>query len=519
MFLLFFLGLSIFYLVKSKVKEGRKDIIKESELTNFELWMFAGVLLITLSAFQVFLPTSFPVFNKIAAGLGFNLNLAAPANQVKFYTDIQHWFALAILLAMLVGQLYYWKSKVFKSVLDFIFIPLVATSIVSGVFFFFMGIEELKYILSFTLITFTLFANGFILFLKYDALKNAAGSLAHVGVTVMILGILISQAYQKVLTDTSQFKHELNRAGNVLLVKNKPVKIKEYDVTYHKSFIETTEGEKIDKSYINPVFNPNNMVFNSDYEGEENNYKKGDEITVDKENAFYKVSFKSADRVFTILPRIQYNSQMGVIASPDIDRRLLGDIYTHVSNYPDPDQKDDWSKSVKIEIKKGDEVKIGSKTLTLKEVKKIDNELDDRVTLKATLELELDNRVFELKPVLILSENDTKVVADEIDGKGFQLLFHSFNAETDSFGFAYLSSPKDWITIKSIYFPMINLVWFGAILMLVGLTLSLGTKMKMKISSPFSLKWEKSANRVPTLKQTILQIILSPFGKLWKRYS
>ena len=332
------------------------------------------------------------------------------------------------------------------------------------------------------------------IFLKQrEFVQKSGGALAHVGFVVLVLGVLFSQGYKKVLTETTQFKNEMNRAGNVLLVKDKPIKINDYEVVYEQSFFKTAMGSRIEKTAVEPTFKPGVLQVKQPLFVDGRHYEKGDVLSLDVENSYYRVSFNSEKASFSIEPRIQYNSQMGVVASPDISTGLFSDIYTHVSNFPDPNQKPDWSKAHQLTLSLGDSVVIGAKSLELQSVNKLNYDDKNTVALKAHLVLKTADSSYQMQPVLLRKEGVTQVVAGEVPEDGTQLVFHGFNPEKETYHFSYLSAPLDWITIKSIRFPLINLVWLGAVLMLIGISFSFVyrlqvVKIKHLFVKPISIK-------------------------------
>ena len=455
---------------------------EKSSVYSFEFWVFVGVLVLSLSAFQVLIPTSFPVINAVSKLVGFNIKLAPPADQVSYYTNIQLWFAVALMVMSVVGQFAYRRYRFSDKLIDVLFVPVVLTTLVVAVVLLFFGVEKWQYIIVLTVGVFAGIMNVKIFFLQKEMLQKSGGALAHVGLVLLILGVLFSQGYKKVLTETTQFQNEMNRSGNVLLVKEKSIAINEYAVTYENAFFKTATGSRIDKSSVEPTFTPGTLRATKPFFVDGRTYQVGDEIGLDVENSYYRVNFQSSSERFTIEPRIQYNTKMGVVASPDISRSVFSDVYTHVSNFPDPNQKPDWSKALALSLKKGDSVMIGSKVLLLHGIDKLNYEDENTLALKAHLSLKVDSAVYELKPVLLRTAEASKVIGDKIAGNGTQIVFHGFNPENNSYQFSYLGPPMDWITIKSIRFPMIKMVWLGALLMLLGMSLSFSYRLKLSVS-------------------------------------
>ena len=68
----------------------------EIEVYAPEFWVFLGMAALCLMGFQVLIPTSFPVINKVLGLAGIQSSLAPPADQIGFYSKLQLWFAVSV---------------------------------------------------------------------------------------------------------------------------------------------------------------------------------------------------------------------------------------------------------------------------------------------------------------------------------------------------------------------------------------------------------------------------------------
>jgi len=200
---LFFL-VSVFLVVKSwkQIPSNPKDVSVYSR----EFWIFIGVTTLCLMGFQVLVPTSIPVFNAIVDGFGGDANMAPPADQIMFYSKFQLWFAVVLAILSGTGQFFWWK-KMDKTVLRKALLPpITITLLLSSILILTLHISKLGYMLLMTASIYTILANG-VIFLQMvrSNVKLAGGSVAHVGIGMILLGILFSSGYSKVVS--------LNRTG------------------------------------------------------------------------------------------------------------------------------------------------------------------------------------------------------------------------------------------------------------------------------------------------------------------
>ncbi|HYH55171.1 MAG TPA: cytochrome C biogenesis protein, partial [Anseongella sp.] len=72
-------------------------------------------------------------------------------------------------------------------------------------------------------------------------------------------------------------------------------------------------------------------------------------------------------------------------------------------------------------------------------------------------------------------------IADKIDELGLKFRFTRIIPEQDQFELTVMQKPAEtggWIVMKAIMFPYINLLWGGAIVMVIGFLLSIFRRAK-----------------------------------------
>src|SRR5690606_15233924 len=212
---------------------------REISTYSREFWIFMGVITFCLMGFQVMYATSIPVYNRIIEFFGGSSNIAPPADQVTFYTNFQIWCAVLIAILSGTGQFFYWKKMDKSKILDAITVPAIVALIVTVIIISVAKVSKISYILLLLSSVYSIVANGKILL---NLLKKkpglSGGAVAHIGVAMMLIGILFSSGYSKVvslnnsgLLYSKEFSDEMNRE-NVLLFLNEPRKMQEYELIY-----------------------------------------------------------------------------------------------------------------------------------------------------------------------------------------------------------------------------------------------------------------------------------------------
>jgi cytochrome c-type biogenesis protein CcmF len=435
-----------------------------------ELWMFIGAMFLILSLVQVFSATSIPVFNKL---FGFS---KAPAKPEE-YNAFQLWLAMPVMLLMAIGQYFRWRDtdpKVLKKqLLQVLLISVVLTLLVNLNF----GINEPKYLL-FLLVGMMLFIAN-VLYLRHQKkLQWLAwgGSVAHAGFGVLLVGVLVSSVNQKILTSSEgiRFASELNKDGkvdekavkfnreNVILYQNQPVQLGEFKATY-QSVLQGKDNDSIDK--------------------------------------YFKVFFTKLNKdgtladSFTLLPKTQNNPKMGLLAEPSTRHFISRDIFTHVNYESSLEKKEPFSDFKETVAAPGETflTESGKVKLRIDSVKRFNSEDGAAgVELRITAIRLQDSTVLFPKFVVNLSRNDfssipslsselgvlTDIVNIEIPEPGQSADQVRFLIKTGE-----RSPQKNYIVIKAIEFPWINLVWAGTIIMVVGFTMAVVYRVKQNAAA------------------------------------
>jgi cytochrome c-type biogenesis protein CcmF len=481
-YLLFFTILAIILLV-FRWKHLPKDE-KETSTYSAEFWIFIGVIILCLSGFQVILTTSIPVYNKVAELFNVKLNMALPTDQVKHYTSFQMWLFVPVMFLSGVAQYFWWK-RVGKNALSKLTNPLIITLLITSLVITFSGVKHWQYIILLTAGIFSIIANGSILLdIIKGNFKVAGGAVTHIGVAFMLIGIMYSSAYEKVvslnLTNEAIFKSEKDNKENVVLYLNRPNEIMDFSLNYRGEFVDVRKVPGfIEKKYIQPVpASDYKGIAKADImDGDKLYYKRGDTVEYEAENTYYQVNYeKKGEKSYNLYPRYQINQKMGNVSSPDIKHYWNKDIYTNV-NYVTNDEDREWSapESYSVALKDtfflNDYVAILDDVTGVREVDGIELKEGDAAAQATLRILERDGEKI-LKPVFAIKDREVwskPVVSNEL---GLRAQLTQIDPVNGNFTFSISRGQRDYIVLKAVEKPHINLLWLGIGLLVVGVTLS-----------------------------------------------
>lgn len=418
---------------------------KEESFTSREFFLFVSALIFFFSAVHIIVVTSFPVINKV-----FNSDFAMPSNIKSHYNNIQIWVAILISLGSAIGQFFIYKKSVFEKILKRIVFSFLLSVGIGAVIIFYFKLHRLDYILLTILSLFTIIANGQYIFKEAKGkFKNSGGSIAHIGIGIMLLGILISQSQQQVvslnrfgLNYGDGFSEEENE-NNILLYENKTEEMNGYKITY----------------FGDSIGNP---------------------------NIFFKVKYQkiqkdgTLDNGFVLQPNIVMNKKMGNVANPDTKHEIHQDLYTHITSAP---LKEDGSlpDSVIIEsfpLAIGDTMKgnrcyaildaINTNTI----VEGIDLKPDD-IVIGAVMRLITMDSTYNVEPKYFIRGNVASSVPAKVKDIESTLYFSRIMPEEKKIEITLEQKMPKYIIMKAIIFPWINLLWLGSLLMVVGFGISM----------------------------------------------
>ena len=480
-------------IVLSIVRWGNiPSIEKEASVYSREFWIFIGATTLCLMGFQVLAGTSIPVVNSILSGFGFEKKLAPPTDAIAFYSKFQIWFAIAVGILSAVGQFFWWKKIDRKILLNQLFVPAIIALLVSVIVVNIVKVFNLPYALLLLAGFFTIFANAKILFGLLKASPTlSGGAIAHIGVGMMLIGIMFSAGYSRVvslnntgLQISKEFSKEFNR-DNLLLFIHEPRTMWGFDIEYLGERLEPRYHTGfIRKSDIHQTADKNLVIAKREMKIGSKAYQANDTIRVQGENTFYEIELRRGNKKYQLFPRAQINPEMGgLLASPDIYRSVTADLYTHVSSVMDPSEGEEWSKLEELRVKQSQEFFANDYVGVLESVDRIYNvfgiELTDQdVAVKAKIRLQGEKGDYIAEPVFLIRDKMVGRIPDDVSDLGIRVTLMNIHPETNEFSLGLNTRQKDWVVIKAMEKPYINVLWIGTLVLMVGFGMAMSRRIR-----------------------------------------
>ncbi|MBO6760066.1 MAG: cytochrome c biogenesis protein CcsA, partial [Roseivirga sp.] len=472
-YLFFFIIASVF--IAARVWKELPTSEQEATAYSREFWIFIGALVLCLMSFQVLIPTSFPVINKIVELFGGYSSLAPPTNQVEFYSKWQVWFGIGIALLSGTGQFFFWKKMDKDKLKNAITFPILISLVLSALVFVLEDIYNPVYIVVLVAGMYSVVSNFKIMIdlVKSGSYKLTGGSIAHIGIAMMLVGIMFSEGYSQVISKNTtiisrEFTEEQN-SDNVVLFLNDPKPMAGYSLLY-KSEGMKAEGIPgyVKKSHLDDTEDPHYKITRVNISSEGKQYAEAGDTLYFRvpENTYHEIEYTSlsSGKKFTLYPRIQQNENMGGrVQSPSIKKYWNRDVYTFVQLEADfDDEFTEWSEKEIIKVMPGERFFINDYVANFKGLERIPsvNFVDvgpNDAAVQANIEVLIeDNQKLLLEPKFVIKDNNLARPAELNQEIASRITLENINPEDGSVELGIETTQKDWIILQAIEKPQIN---------------------------------------------------------------
>lgn len=451
-YLLFFAILSIFLLVINR--KHLKESNEEEEFSSREFWMFIGTLVLVIGSLQITFTTSTPVINKV-----FGTSLAPPADPIDHYNQWQVPIAIIIAFLMAAGQFFRWKKSEWKTINKNLVGSLLISVVITLISAWILGQMRIHYFILLFASIFTVVANlDYLVRMLKGKMSSAGPSIAHIGIGLILCGALISNAKKEIISrnvKSVDLGKDLPNKENILIEeKMDTLPMGRYYVTY--------TGRKQEG---------HNVYFNIQY------------FTIDQQTG-------ARNKQFELNPFVQLNERMGNVAEPATKHFWNKDIYTHIT-YAEVEKSSedtsDYQEGKKKMIAIGDTIITSNSFVILKGLNKNPDKTDSHLhesdlAVAAVLEIQdVNKKIYKSEPLFIIRDMSVYTYDSYVNELGLKFTFDKIDPETGKIQLAVAekkSNKKDFVIMKAIIFPGINILWAGCIMMIIGSLIALKKRIR-----------------------------------------
>lgn len=442
-YMAFFTVISIFLIIKNY---KHISVSQDEHISSREFWMFIGMLVLLIGAIQITSTTSIPVWNKL-----FGLKQAPPVDPIDHYNSWQ--IPVAVIVCLLIGVSQFFKYKITEGKIFFrkIILSVSIAVLITGASAFVLKEYRPHYYALFFASVFAIVANlDFLIRVLKGKVKQSGASVAHIGIGMILLGALISNSKKEVISqnvkNVNLGKDFPNQENIMIEQRTDTLPMGDYFVTY-----KGKEQKGV------------NMIYTIEY-------FKLNQATGIKEKSF------------ELHPVVQMNDRMGNVSEPSTQRFLTKDIYTHIT-YAEMDENKNAEQSDEYQSPKTFAVAIGDTFMTSnsmvifdgfnKDVSRSEFGLNDSdIAVGAHLRVEdVNKKIYNAEPVFVIKNYNAFSKEANVEPLGLKFSFGKIDPSTGKIELQVSekkSNKREFIIMKAIIFPGINILWIGCILMMIG---------------------------------------------------
>jgi cytochrome c-type biogenesis protein CcmF len=400
------LGLFLFRLSYIAQKETTKDLL------STEFFVFLAIIFLSVSALLVLLGTSAPLITKLF-GQASNVSVA-------YYVNTQ--LPLGIILALLLGFVPFisWRgsnwSDVFKAILPVLVMTLLLTTLS-----ILLGVKSPLYLIFLFVSFLTVCGNLWVLLKRVKVgWKPLGGYLTHVGVGLLLIGIITSSGY--------------SRSVKLNLPENETGEAFGYKFTYLG-----TESD-----------------------------------TLSQKNALL-VKVEKGGNSFIAQPRLYFSSyNQGYMRTPSIKINLLSDLYLAPLEHQTGEEAGEES----VTLKKGESKEIGGYNIKFIGFDMSAHAGEGGMRVGATLEIGREQEKKTFTPVIVMggTEAEDSLRTVLLPGGENYLVLEKIDADDKAVVLnlipVKLEPGKNLLVLEVSQKPLINVLWLGTVLIMIGLAVS-----------------------------------------------
>lgn len=503
---------------------------QEENLWSREFWMFIGALVLLMSSMQIIYNTSLPVINAV---FDTKMHLLETAVRNQFYNSIQTGFAIIIAVLIAMTQFLKYKDTSFAEFGKKLLVPLLISVVLTVVLGITFVLTDPKYVVLLFATLFSITANiDYWLLILKGKVKNAGASIAHIGFGLVLLGALISQNKQEIISETidgdnlRMLGETISNTTDAQLFRNDTILMKNYFASYrnrhqhdHFLYYDIDYFETIPAQY-----QPGDLIV---FEG--NVYRctqahtAGTSLQADKDkwefladadqqkyfSAKTWINVEPGKKIFDLQPFIQLND-MNNVAEPGTKHFLSYDVFTHLV-YADPrlrEETDTLMRPFTMNGNVGDTLITPGFLAIINNIQGIDDSLFSQYHLQeGDLAAKINLTIYDIWDVLYhyglkkelvfyLRNGEFKADAVYIPELKTSLRVNKITPKSPAVNDIDSTQQKqppfmqnetdilidvvtpEFVVLHAIKFPWINLLWLGCIIMAVGTFMAVRERFK-----------------------------------------
>ncbi len=448
--------------------KGLPRIKTEETTLSREFWMFIGSAVLCISAVMIITITSLPVWAPLAKTIT-GKDFAPSTHLVRDYNNQQVW--IAIIIGLLSGLTLFMKYKQTDAATLWkrIAVVLGITIVMAALIGWGQKITSPQYVIMLVTSCFAIVASiTYAIQVQKLNIRNLGPSVSHFGFGAVLLGILLSSYNKHAIS--------LNTTGEQL------------------NFGKATAEEEAQESRENELLPFGRAVAMGEYFA---TYVGDSSVPGKDRRVYYKVRFEKMDAAarkveeqFMLYPDAFINpkgNESGLSANPSTKHYWDRDVFTYISMATDKSKADTSTYAEHLVKNPGDTIYLKNGFLIFNGFKK--NVQDPRyaagpedITIGADITAyDMYGGSHHISPLFVLQNKGESLyrLEDTVKLMDLYVRFDNFNVKSADDISASIKTKQtdpmdDFIVLKALVFPYINVLWLGVIVMVFGFFISMG---------------------------------------------
>lgn len=416
-FVVFFLAIALFLFFRNA---KTKSPTFNSDLVTRENFMFFGILALSISAILTFFGMSAPLLTSFFMEKSSNVSL-------EYYNLLNIPVAILVGLFIAIAPILSWKRKSNEKLKGLK--CHIISSIILSIIAFVLGLRQIMPLLIFAVFSLVVFVNGEIVVRLLKRKKmEVGGYLAHVGIGVMLIGIIISSIY--------------DHSEKSVLPLEKETEVMGYNLKY-SGFHKGIDG---------------------------------------KDRAI--VDVKNSTTSFQAFPKFYWSDySQSYMRNPSVHNLWVKDLYISPIQIIKPDKKENGKEIV---LSKGETEYFEDYIIKFTGYDVDSHQMmGEELYIPATLNISNSENQFTIKPAIKIKNNQRTDLPEKLPGSERLVFIKDINVNINSLTLfienenpGTTQSNNEMLAVEITEKPLINLVWLGTFFMIGGMLTSIISRVK-----------------------------------------
>jgi len=203
-------------------------------------------------------------------------------------------------------------------------------------------------------------------------------------------------------------------------------------------------------------------------------------------------AYKPGEKIFTLRPYLQINERFGNVPEPDTKHYWHKDIYTHIRWAELEPRKTDalgFFEPVEHVVSLRDTFYTTVHMIVVDSLLPVANKVKyelhaNDIAARAVLRVINQKNEAEYAEPLFVLRDSSRVVANpvELNGPGIKFALTKINPENGQLTLLvaeHEKNRKEFIVMQAIMFPMINVLWIGCLMMVIGTLMAVVQRIRL----------------------------------------